>query len=121
MRRSHLLAPSLVVTAAAAVAAPRPVRRAARAGLVIYAAALAAAGATALRGTDDRRAAALVPVALATMHFGHGVGMLRGAVRHGAPVAAVARALGLPGATARFWPRPMPVYAPSLERNAPRA
>lgn len=118
MRRSHLLAPGLVVTAAAAAAGPRPARLAARGGLAVYAAALAAAGATAQGGTDDHSAAALVPVALAAMHFGHGVGMLRGVVRHGAPVAAVARALGLPGVAARFWPRPMPVYAPSLERSA---
>ena len=118
MRRSHLLAPGLVVTTAAAVAGPRPARLAARGGLAVYAAALAAAGAIARRGTDDRAAAALVPVALAAMHFGHGVGMLRGVVRHGAPVAAVARALGLPGVAARFWPRPIPVYAPSLERSA---
>ena len=118
MRRSHLLAPGLVVTAAAAVAGPRPARLAARGGLAVYAVALAAAGATARRGTHDRSAAALVPVALAAMHFGHGVGMLRGVVRHGAPVAAVARALSLPGVAARFWPRPMPVYAPSLQRSA---
>jgi hypothetical protein len=52
------------------------------------------------------------------MHFGHGVGMLRGVARHGAPVAAVARALGLPGVAARFWPRPMPVYAPSLQLSS---
>jgi GT2 family glycosyltransferase len=116
MRRSHLLAPALVVSAAAAVIAPQPARRAARAGLAVYAAALAAAGATALRDADDPGAAALVPVALSAMHFGHGAGMLRGVVRHGAPVAAVARALGLPGVSARFWPPPIPVHAPSLER-----
>jgi len=118
MRRSHLLAPALVVTATAALAGPRPTRLVARAGLAVYAAALATAGATARRDTDDRSAAALVPVALAAMHFGHGAGMLRGVVRHGAPVAAVARVLGMSGVAARFWPRPMPVYAPSLERDA---
>ena len=41
-------------------------------------------------------------------------GDAEGRVRHGAPVAAVARALGVPGVAARFWPDPMPVYAPSL-------
>ncbi|HET7047677.1 MAG TPA: glycosyltransferase [Solirubrobacteraceae bacterium] len=117
MRRSHLLAPALVVTAAAAVIGPRPARRAARAGLVVYAAALAAAGATALRDADDPGAAALVPVALAAMHFGHGAGMLRGVARHGVPAAAVARALGLEGVATRFDPEPMPVFAPSLERD----
>ena len=97
MRRSHLLAPGVVVTTIAAVAGPEPVRRAARAGLAVYAAALAGAGVTALRSTDDRTAAVLVPVVLAAMHFGHGAGMLRGVARHGVPAAAVARALGLDG------------------------
>jgi succinoglycan biosynthesis protein ExoA len=118
MRRSHLLAPGVVVTALAAVAGPRYVRRAARAGLAVYAAALAGAGATAMRSTDDSVAAALVPAVLAAMHFGHGAGMLRGVVRHGVPAAAVAGALGLDGIAARFEPEPMPVYAPSLERDA---
>jgi succinoglycan biosynthesis protein ExoA len=118
MRRSHLLAPGIVVTAIAAVAGPRPLRRAARAGVAVYVAALAGAGVTAVRSTDDTAAAALVPVVLAAMHFGHGAGMLRGVVRHGVPAAAVARALGLEGVGARFEPEPMPVFAPSLARDA---
>jgi GT2 family glycosyltransferase len=117
MRRSHLLAPGLVVTTALAVAAPGPLRRAARGGLALYAAALASGGVTAVRDADDPRAAALVPVVLAVMHFGHGAGMLRGVVRHGVPAA---RVLGLEEIAARLWPEPMPVYAPSLEA-APRA
>jgi succinoglycan biosynthesis protein ExoA len=118
MRRSHLLAPGVVVTAVAAVAGPRQVRRAARAGLAVYAAALAGAGVTAMRSTDDTAAAALVPVVLAAMHFGHGAGMLRGVARHGVPVAAVARVLGLEDVAARFDPEPMPVFAPSLQRDS---
>jgi glycosyltransferase involved in cell wall biosynthesis len=118
MRRSHLLAPGVVVTTIATVAGPRPVRRAARASLVVYAAAVAGAGVSAMRSTDDTAAAALVPVVLAAMHFGHGAGMLRGVARHGVPAAAVARALGLAGVAARFEPEPMPVFAPSLERDA---
>lgn len=118
MRRSHLLAPGVVVTTIATVAGPRPVRRAARASLAVYAAAVAGAGVSAMRSTDDTAAAALVPVVLAAMHFGHGAGMLRGVARHGVPAAAVARALGLAGVAARFEPEPMPVFAPSLERDA---
>lgn len=114
MRRSHLLAPGLVAAAVATVAGPRPVRGAARAGLALYVTALAGAGATALRSTDDRSAAALVPVVLAAMHFGHGAGMLRGVVRHGVPAAAVARALGADRLAVRLAPGPMPVFAPSL-------
>jgi hypothetical protein len=44
--------------------------------------------------------------------------MLRGVARHGVPAAAVARALGLDGVGTRFAPEPMPVFAPSLERDA---
>jgi GT2 family glycosyltransferase len=114
MRRSHLLAPSLVVTAAASVAAPRPLRWLARGGIGVYGLALAAAGAGALRDADDQQAAALVPVVLAVMHFGHGTGMLRGAVRRGPPLAALARALGRGRLAASLAPPPTPVYAPSL-------
>jgi hypothetical protein len=84
----------------------------------VYAAALAGASVTAMRSTDDTAAAVLVPVVLAAMHFGHGAGMLRGVARHGVPAAAVARVLGLDGGAARFEPEPMPVFAPSLQRDA---
>jgi hypothetical protein len=40
--------------------------------------------------------------------------MLRGAARHGAPLAAVAHVLGFDGLAAALAPEPMPVYAPSL-------
>jgi succinoglycan biosynthesis protein ExoA len=114
MRRSHLLAPGLVATTVVAVAGPRPVRRAARGGLVLYLAALTSAGLSALKNTDDRASATLVPLVLVVMHFGHGAGMLRGAARHGAPLAAVAHVLGFDGLAAVLAPEPMPVYAPSL-------
>src|SRR5947209_16176254 len=72
MRRSHLLAPSLVVTSVAAVAAPGPVRAVARIGLRAYAAALAAAAVKAAADAEEPGDALLVPVVLAVMHLGHG-------------------------------------------------
>lgn len=94
MRRSHLLAPGVVLDAALSVAGPRPVRTVARIGLAVYAASLAFAGARAARDAERPADAALVPLVLATMHVGHGAGLLLGAKRHGAPLAALAFALG---------------------------
>jgi succinoglycan biosynthesis protein ExoA len=118
MRRSHLLAPGVVVDAALSVAAPRPVRSAARAGLAVYAASLAFAGTRAVRRAERPADAAFVPLTLATMHFGHGTGMLVGARRYGLPLVALARALGV-----KRWARPLvsepePVFAPSLQHGA---
>jgi succinoglycan biosynthesis protein ExoA len=99
MRRSHVLAPGLVVTVAAAVAAPRPVRRAARAGVGAYAAAIAATTATELRRPDARRRdAAALPLVFATMHLSWGVGFLRGCATLGVPWRALA---GLTSGSAR--------------------
>jgi succinoglycan biosynthesis protein ExoA len=84
LRRSHVLAPGLVITAAAAVAAPLPVRRAARGGLAAYAAAVLGTTASALGSAPARDAAAL-PLVLATMHVAWGVGFLRGCARLGVP------------------------------------
>jgi len=114
MRRSHLLAPGVLLTLAACVAAPRPVRRVARGGIAVYVAAIAAAGVRALADAEDPRDAALVPAVLAVMHLAHGAGTLTGAVRFGPPTAAVAGALGLSGLAARLAPPPAPVAAPSL-------
>jgi succinoglycan biosynthesis protein ExoA len=80
LRRSHVLAPGLVVAAAAAVAAPRPLRRMARAGLVVYAGTVAAESVRAAR-TDAPAVAAV----FATMHLSWGVGFLRGCAVLGVP------------------------------------
>ena len=114
MRRSHLLIPGLVVTAAAAATSPRPVRRAARAAMGTYAIALAAAGYQAARQADVDRDAALVPAVLAVMHVAFGVGFFRGVKRNGPPLAAVAHALGLRRLAARLELEASPVFAPSL-------
>jgi succinoglycan biosynthesis protein ExoA len=85
MRRSLWLPPALVATAVAAVAAPRPLRTAARAGLVVYACAIVAASVRAEGGARDR---ASLPAVFATMHAAWGAGFLAGAARFGPPLAA---------------------------------
>jgi hypothetical protein len=52
------------------------------------------------------------------MHYAHGVGTLRGALRHGVPAAALARTLGLRELAARLRPGPVAVNAPSLGAGA---
>jgi succinoglycan biosynthesis protein ExoA len=84
MRRSHLLPPALVLTACAAVAGPRPLRRAARAGLGLYGTALLVTSGRAMRDAPAADAAAL-PLVFATMHGAWGVGFLRGCARLGVP------------------------------------
>jgi len=90
MRRSHVLAPGLVVTAAAAAIAPRPVRRLARLGLGAYAAAVLA---TSARERPPADAAAL-PLVFVTMHVAWGVGFLRACATLGVPWAALTSAWG---------------------------
>jgi succinoglycan biosynthesis protein ExoA len=122
MRRSHLLAPALVVCAASTVAAPRPIRKLARLGASVYGAALAFAGLRAVQETERPDEAALVPVVLAVMHLAHGVGAFAAATRYGPPLSALAKVLGLRGLAKRLAPAPEPVFAPSLEvRPQPRA
>lgn len=116
MRASHLLAPGIVLTAAAAVAAPRPLRRLARLGQLGYAGTLIAAAVRARPRAGARAEAALVPVVLAVMHFAHGLGQLRGWRRHGPPLRALAGAVGLPGPDRPA--EPAPVHAPSLRPEA---
>jgi succinoglycan biosynthesis protein ExoA len=84
LRRSHVLAPGLVLTLAAAAGAPRPLRRLARAGVAAYATALLGAAATELRRAPAGDAAAL-PLVFATMHLAWGVGFLRGCATLGVP------------------------------------
>jgi hypothetical protein len=56
----------------------------------------------------------LVPVVLAAMHFGNGVGVIRGVLRSGLPLAALATALGGVRAAAKLSRPTEPVSAPSL-------
>ena len=114
MRRSHLIAPALVVTAAATIIAPRRIRIAARCGIGLYAVALAVAGGRSYPNADHPQDALLVPVVLAVMHFAHGTGTFWGAVRYGPPLAAIASAVGLPRLSGWLAPADEPVFAPSL-------
>lgn len=90
MRTSHLLPPAIVVTIAATVVAPRPLRTAARGVLAAYAALLAGAGAAAAKEGEAVDAAG-VPGVLAVMHLSWGAGFLAGCVRWGPPTAALRR------------------------------
>jgi succinoglycan biosynthesis protein ExoA len=118
MRRSHLIAPSLVIALGAAAVAPRPMRRVARAGLCAYGVMLAGAAVRASGDAEHPADVALVPVVLAIMHLAHGAGAIEGAVRRGPPLAAMAGALGLGRLAAKLTRPPEPVYAPSLRRSA---
>jgi succinoglycan biosynthesis protein ExoA len=115
MRRSHLMPPGLVVTLGAAVAAPAPVRRIARAAVAVYGATLAGAGVRAAGQADRPSDAVLVPVVLAAMHLGNGVGVIRGVIRHGPPAAAMVTALGFRSFAGKLGrSSDNKVYAPSL-------
>jgi succinoglycan biosynthesis protein ExoA len=118
MRASHLLAPAVVIVTAAAVAAPRPLRTLARLGSGVYAATLLAAGVRAGAAAEAPLDAALVPVVLVVMHFGHGAGQMIGWVKYGPPVAALAELSGLAAGAGSGNPAPEPVHAPSLHPAA---
>jgi glycosyltransferase involved in cell wall biosynthesis len=117
MRRSHLLAPGLVLNAALAAGAPRPLRRLARRGLVLYGALVIVDGIRAAPRAEPRSDALLVPVVLGTMHFAFGVGAFVGAMRHGVPTAALASAARLEQLAESLTPAPEPVFAPSLRER----
>jgi glycosyltransferase involved in cell wall biosynthesis len=118
MRRSHLFAPALVLTCAGAITAPRLLRPLARGVMGAYLAAVAWGTVSVAPHAQERRDGALVPAVLVTMHLGHGVGMIRGAVRYGAPLAGTAWAFGLKHLARRLGPAAEPVFAPSLAESA---
>jgi glycosyltransferase involved in cell wall biosynthesis len=84
LRRSAMLPPLVALDAAAAVVAPAPLRAVARAGLLVYAAALVRVALATARGRHPGEAPR-VPFVLATMHLAHGVGFLAGCRRWGVP------------------------------------
>jgi succinoglycan biosynthesis protein ExoA len=114
LRASQLLPPALVLTAATAVGGERRIAAAARLGVASYLGLLGAAGVRALPKAEASSDALLVPVALATMHLAHGVGMLVGAFRHSPPLSALAAIARLRSLSERLAPAAEPVYAPSL-------
>jgi succinoglycan biosynthesis protein ExoA len=90
MRRSHVLAPGLVITMGVA-ALPGRLPRLARAALGLYVLVVAAVSASEA-GRAGRDAAAL-PLVFLTMHVAWGLGFVAGSLRFGPPLAAVARLL----------------------------
>ncbi len=113
MRRSHLIAPVLVLALLAALIAPRRLRRLARPVVGTYAAAVAATAAGTAARSESRADGARLLAVLPAMHLGWGVGTLVGMSRFGPPFAAFAALVrGAPavphGAAADG------VYAPSL-------
>jgi succinoglycan biosynthesis protein ExoA len=96
LRRSHLLAPTVVLTSAAALIAPQPVRLLARAGIAVYGLAVLSASAQVAR-RGSRRDAVGVPLVFVTMHLSWGMGFLAGCARFGPPLRALARLLSVSG------------------------
>lgn len=115
MRRSHLIAPALVLALLAAVIAPRPLRRAARGALLAYAAAVGATALGTAMNPQTRTEGRLLLAVLPTMHFGWGLGTIVGMFRFGAPVAAFASLVGASGSSSDAGGAEADgVYAPSL-------
>jgi succinoglycan biosynthesis protein ExoA len=114
MRRSHLLAPAIVLDLVIAAGGPRRARRIARFGLCSYAVAVAGAAIRALPSAQRRTDALAVPPVLVAMHFAHGTGALIGALRYGPPLASLASMAGLSGLAALLAPAEESVFAPSL-------
>jgi succinoglycan biosynthesis protein ExoA len=117
MRSSHLIAPALTAALITSVAAPRPLRRASRLGLLCYVLAVLATGASTAARSDRREDGATLLAVLPTMHFGWGFGTLAGMVRFGPPFCAFARLVGR-SAPAGDAEASGGVYAPSLHGEA---
>jgi hypothetical protein len=90
MRRSHLVAPALTLTVAAAVAGPRGVRRLGRSVLAAYVLTLASSSAAAAI-RHRRPDATALPIVFAVIHLSWGAGFLCGCARFGPPLKALAR------------------------------
>jgi succinoglycan biosynthesis protein ExoA len=121
MRRSHLIAPGLVLALFAAILGPRPLRQAARGALIAYAAAVVVTALGTAESPGKRTEGPLLLAVLPTMHFGWGLGTLAGMLRFGPPVSALATLVGRaerPDAAVTGEARPADgadgVYAPSL-------
>jgi succinoglycan biosynthesis protein ExoA len=113
MRRSHLIAPALTAALFTSVAAPRPLRRASRLGLLAYGLSVGATAASAAARPEQRREGALLAAVLPAMHFGWGFGTFAGMARFGPPVAAILRLMGREGRAGEVEAEDR-VYAPSL-------
>ena len=90
MRRSHVLAPGLVVALALALVLPGRLAWPARAAIAAWAAAVVGVSAKELRSEAPGDVASL-PLVFAAMHVPWGLGFLFGSLRWGPPLAALAR------------------------------
>lgn len=86
MRRSHVLAPGLALAVLGGLAG----RRTALAGVATYALAVLGVSAATLRGAEDPRDAAALPLVFLCMHLPWGFGFLAGCLRWGPPLRALA-------------------------------
>jgi hypothetical protein len=111
MRLPHVLPPGLVLTAATAVLARRPLRRFARYGMGGYAGTVALTSAFQIRRTSVVDALTL-PLVYITMHVSWGSGFLWGSIRFGAPVRGVLAALRLHSRRPAAQPAPIAEGAP---------
>lgn len=92
MRRPHVVAPGILLTLVACVAAPGTIRRAARASIGAYVAALLLVTARAARDPEiDRSQIVRMPIALAIMHIAWGAGFFAASARFGPPLEALRR------------------------------
>jgi glycosyltransferase involved in cell wall biosynthesis len=90
MRRSHLLPPGLLLTAAAATLGRRTLARRARAGLLAYATCVAVES---VRRAERPSDATLLPWVFATMHSAWGAGFVANCAREGVPLSALRESL----------------------------
>jgi succinoglycan biosynthesis protein ExoA len=93
MRRSHVLAPGLVIALALALMLPGRAALLPRAGAALYAVALAGVSAREAR-PGQRADAASLPLVFLAMHIPWGLGFLAGSLRFGPPLAALRRLAG---------------------------
>jgi succinoglycan biosynthesis protein ExoA len=94
MRRSHLLAPGLVVALPAAVLLRGRAAVLPRAGVAAYAATVLAVS-TGQAAPGRRRDAAVLPAVFLAMHVPWGLGFMAGSLRFGPPLRALLRVLGV--------------------------
>ena len=94
MRRSHVLAPGLVLALMAAALLPRPLSWPGRAAVAVYGMALVVVSAREA-GPGRSADAVSLPLVFLAMHVPWGLGFLAGSVRFGPPLEALARVAGL--------------------------
>jgi succinoglycan biosynthesis protein ExoA len=112
LRTSHLLPPALVLTATAALGAPRRVRACTQFGVGLYAGVIGVESARAARRSPPRVAAGL-PAVFVTLHASWGLGFLAGIARFGGVRVILRERLGRVRGPLGEAPRP-----PTTPRNA---